>query len=84
MAKPEDQITALLGLSGRCWLGFAVRVAGGWLVEDMRQPDPTGILVTPTQKSAEAYLRDMGTLRILRCTTPAPVRKAKRPRKRRP
>ena len=84
MAKPEDQITALLGLSGRCWLGLAVRVTGGWLVEDMRPSDPTGIFVTPTQKQAEACLRDMGVRRILRCTTPAPVRKAKRPRKRRP
>ncbi len=84
MAKPEDQITALLGLSGRCWLGLAVRVTGGWLVDDMRQPDPIGILVTPTQKQAETCLRDMGARRILRCTTPTPVRKAKRTRKRRP
>ncbi len=81
MAKPEDQITALLGLSGRCWLGLGVRVAGGWLVEDMRQADPAGIHVTPTQKQAETYLRDMGARRILRCTTPAPAGKARRIRK---
>ena len=82
MTPEKQEISELLGFAGRSWVGVAIRLSGGWLVEDLSDRGAREPCVVAAQREAEAALRELGAKRILRCVRPP--KSAKPARKRRP